>query len=167
MLSVFPQGHSQLPLCLSQFCLCPLGVRLLSAQSPVPGISRRTREARAGVAFLGCSLASGFYPERANWLLWSHQTGILGWFCPRFYQLGLLQSHCSSLGCRMRIHRQQLLPQTCRVLQHVCVLGRLIAFLRSDLPIATASDSALVSVRSLRCQSSDQPLPTLSIFLLG
>lgn len=31
-------------LCLSQFCLCPLGVRLLSAQSPVPGISRRARE---------------------------------------------------------------------------------------------------------------------------
>lgn len=83
-LSVFPQGHSQLPLCLSQFCLCPLGVRLLSAQSPVPGISRRTREARAGVAFLGCSLASGFYPERANWLLWSHQTGFWAGFVPGF-----------------------------------------------------------------------------------
>lgn len=137
-------------LCLSQFCLCPLGVRLLSAQSPVPGISRRTREyekAKAGVAFLGCSLACRSYPEKANWVLWGplgHQMGTL-LVLSQFYQLGFLQSHCSSLGCKVSVHRQQLLPQICWVLQHVCVLGH-IAFLRSALPIATAPHTAPVSL---------------------
>lgn len=51
---------------------------------------------------------------------------------------------------------------------HLCFRSPLTAFLRSLLPLTAALHTALGSAGSLRCcQSSDQPLPTLSIILLG
>jgi len=81
---------------LSQFCWCPLGVRLLSwAQSPPASSTSQRREASMRsqeparlVWGARCTLAHGSCPERADWVVWcslGHRMGTFCWPWSRLY----------------------------------------------------------------------------------
>lgn len=115
--------------------LVPIRCQTLIGLSPVPGISRRTREyQKPELVWLFWDALSPVGPTQKG------QTGCSGApnrdsvvVLSQVLPAGIPPEHCSSLGCRMSIHRQQLLPQTCRVLQHVCVSGHLSLHPRGHL----------------------------------